>query len=569
MKLFTRSRSPFGGTSRPWRSGGFDVSTLFGQKTLLGQVAAATLLLQAISFVTTWQGAESYLGGVFPFASLLFAVAVQSTVWFFSNSLRGSIAPLRIAALAVAVACSTTFSYIGVYQYIEPPQLALENSYAVLRSNLDARYVACAAEAKDDFCDEVNRLCSALQASQTVRSTEQATLVAARAAYDEAGGSTSLSGALRAPSRWQYADYAEYIAAYNAYLASVTQNTGTEAQAARQAILTQYGYQTIEELSAAETANAAAQSSLSALFAGDGSGAATDFSAGLELLRADLIAAVEGSAQSGFPAPARQKAARLLAACTAAEIDGTPSTDTLFARLDAWLSTTGADLLPTAKALEADLPGGTATRANATELRTKMAAALLDAGMTVNLLAAQGEQIDIAAAEWQLPQVYLLPVRALLTGSGRGTAWFCLGIAALVDGLTLLFSLSGRPAESLLYARSVGRLFAGRGAAFGRQVAACLPGRAAPAQELTGFLAQFHADESAMRHGYSLSAQASGLGEWDRLLALLCQANLARILSQEEGGTVLLKTRFLLWANEQIAPRPEKAVRKEEGVLAS
>ncbi|MDD4849099.1 MAG: hypothetical protein PHO10_00200 [Gemmiger sp.] len=571
-------------------AGGLGKAGLFSPAALGVQVACVTLLLQTISFVTTWQGAGVYLGGVFPLAPFLFALAVQSTVWFFANALRAPTTPLRLAALGVAVACSTIFSYVGVYGYVQPPQRALQARYAQLYTRLNSEYTAYAATARDEFADAINRLATALQGELTALATRQADLDACRAAYDAAGGESDGAGSgPAAPTRWQYANYADYLAAYSAYQANVSQHTGTQTEAARQAALAQYGFATVEDLTAAQTQNATKQGALAALLGAEGeaaadaapatadaaTGSATSAATLLEGVRAAVLAEAASESEAGLSGTARGQAARLVAACNAAGVGAdaagnTPTTNTLFAKLDALPGTANTPLLPEEEALEAALPGGRATADNATALRSEMEGALGHALATLATVSGDNTRYAADAAPWQLPQIYLLPITALVTGGGQGNAWFCLGIAALVDGLTLLFALSGRRPGSLLAARRVATLFAGQGRAFTAQATACLPGQAPPTAELDAFLALFHTDESAMAMGYSLAAPLSALAGWDRLVALLCQCNLASIRPgapsatalptgpgavYSSGAALLLKTRFLLWANEQTATR--------------
>ncbi len=74
---------------------------IFSEKALMIAAALISLLLQIISFVTTWQGAEAYFSSAFPLAPLLFAVAVQSVVYFTSNSIRRKPGAGKIIALAL------------------------------------------------------------------------------------------------------------------------------------------------------------------------------------------------------------------------------------------------------------------------------------------------------------------------------------------------------------------------------------------------------------------------------------------------------------------------------------
>ena len=76
----------------------------FGEENLLRLVTFVTLLLQAISFVTTLQGATVFLGGIFVLAPLFFALAVQATAWFWLAAC--GCASLRCAASPWAWRCA-------------------------------------------------------------------------------------------------------------------------------------------------------------------------------------------------------------------------------------------------------------------------------------------------------------------------------------------------------------------------------------------------------------------------------------------------------------------------------
>ena len=72
---------------------------IFKEKKLAYVAAGVSLLLQIISFLTTYQGAEYYFKGIFVLAPLLFAVAVQVVVYFLENSIRGKKNATKILAL--------------------------------------------------------------------------------------------------------------------------------------------------------------------------------------------------------------------------------------------------------------------------------------------------------------------------------------------------------------------------------------------------------------------------------------------------------------------------------------
>ena len=116
--------------------------TIFSENALTILVSVVTLLLQIISFATTWSGSRIYLEGVFPYASLLFAVAIQATAYFFSNSLREKVTVLKVTAMLVAMCCSTYYSYIAIYNSVNSPVRFLQESYVQIEEELTGSYDA-------------------------------------------------------------------------------------------------------------------------------------------------------------------------------------------------------------------------------------------------------------------------------------------------------------------------------------------------------------------------------------------------------------------------------------------
>ena len=111
---------------------------IFSEKALMIAAALISLLLQIISFVTTWQGAEAYFSSAFPLAPLLFAVAVQWVVYLPSNSIRRKPGVGKIIALALALLCSNYFSFVGIYSAVNPPTVYLQQTYNAYSAELTA-----------------------------------------------------------------------------------------------------------------------------------------------------------------------------------------------------------------------------------------------------------------------------------------------------------------------------------------------------------------------------------------------------------------------------------------------
>lgn len=149
------------------------LSALFSEKALVALISLVTLLLQLISFATTWQGSQIYLEGVFPYASLYFAVAVQSVSYFFSNSLRNRIRPLKIIALCMALCCSTYYSYIGIYNSVNSPTSYLQEHYVQIAQRLTQSYQSELEENLAEARTAIGNATSLVTEKYTVLSSRQ------------------------------------------------------------------------------------------------------------------------------------------------------------------------------------------------------------------------------------------------------------------------------------------------------------------------------------------------------------------------------------------------------------
>ncbi|WP_394962816.1 hypothetical protein [Candidatus Allofournierella excrementigallinarum] len=527
----------------------------FGEENLLRLVAFVTLLLQAISFITTLQGATVFLGGIFVLAPLFFALAVQATAWFLAGSLRVRITPLRCVALGMALCCSTYYSYVGIYNTVNPPAMYLSAEYAQVRSELDGAYAARRTQAFRTAQDQINAMVSGLAGQYSLLEQESARLAACAKELEEAGA--EYSGGLRAPSRSSYANYEDYVAAYNAYLASVTENSSAEQAAARQAILARYGFDSESALAGATAQNASDLSAFEAAAAELG-GEGETVAAQLESARAFLLDALTAAeAESTLSSDARAALGRLVQLASA-QTGSTLSTDDLLRPVDAAMTGSGEGLMASFDELAAQLEGGRVTRANAQEMKTLLTSEILNAVLRVNEVADE-EVLQADDPALQITDLHLKPLLALTAPAQRGMALFCLFLAALMDGLTLVFSIACRRRPTLLKARSPRRLLAENGDALAAQVCACLPAGRDPMDELELFLSRFSASPDTLAEGYSLAAPRQELTAYERLCALLCQAGLASIRPAGENGAdgeaVLLRSDFLLFANELLTTR--------------
>lgn len=118
--------------------------TLFNKESLAWLVVIVTAFLQLISLMTTFNGSIVYFGGInLPLgisAPLLFALAIQLTVFAVSHTIRHQFNNGLIIVLLLATLCSTYFSYIGIYNYINSPINYLAERYEMIEQNLTDKY---------------------------------------------------------------------------------------------------------------------------------------------------------------------------------------------------------------------------------------------------------------------------------------------------------------------------------------------------------------------------------------------------------------------------------------------
>lgn len=541
--------------------------SLFSEKVLVLLISLVTLLLQLISFATTWSGSRIYLGNIFPHAPLCFAIAIQAIAYFFSNSLRGRISLLKIIALCAAICCSTYYSYIGIYNSVNSPATYLQENYVRISQELTRIYNEETGRTISDTQGAVNDASSAIIAEYTGLLEMQQTVEACQTALSQLK-STSSAG-LRAPKQSSYENYEDYAAAYEAYIKSLSAAGSTETDAARQQTLSAYGFDSIEALNAAGQTNAASLSALNAAL-GITEGNSLDT---VSALTVQLSTAINEVAD-GQPLNSSDITAlnRLFQAAGLCGYRGTTLSQ-LTASLDQCARIHDNSLLAEHTTLIHALPEGALTDASMMELKATMDSEIMTALIKINSLRSPAEQISYTAPDYAITDLYLLPVEALQNTATRMTAFFCLGVAALIDMLSVLFAASLRGRKPIW---KRGTLLHTNMEDYAPLIYAALPGMqippgdifldapsaqatppshspATPAVALANFLACFRPSPQTEGDGYMLRADIQDLCNYSALAALLCQVNLAKIIPagfcNNDRELLLLKARFVFWAD--------------------
>ena len=528
---------------------------LFNERSLMVVAAVVSLLLQIISFFTTLDGAKAYFAATFAYAPLLFALAVQSVVYFLENGLRRRVTFGKVTALALAICCSSYFSFVGIYNSVNPPSQYLERAYNGYAKELTALRESVLDSGSDEYASAVDGGVNRLISEYAMLSSEKQTLTSLQAELDST--ESELVYGMAEPYIWQYATYEEYAAAYALYISSLTQSSSTEQQAKTQAVLEKYGISDasqIGERTAELTASLSLIEGTFAPFDGD-----------------DIYSRIEAArmlAKSGSEDTAAKIAALYNTVCASELV------------VPDFVSAADIELsLPP----YSDIAAGDADAVVRERLTSTIAAAC-------DTLAAAG--IEVNAEDYTFENIYTLPIYAVKSGSFGADAAVSLVLAVLVDTLSLLFAMIFVQGRSVLSAADTKQAAISDPMLFERNIVTAVKlgmiAEGTPLSEeadlseiidrLGRFVSRFQAVDHAADRGYTMAAARDALGGYEPLISFLCQFGLAKLLTSEEmtllcgfeaGEAVLLKTKFLLWLSERSKPEANsKRGRTEKAVTA-
>lgn len=568
---------------------GVSSTSVFSNRTLAVVIALVTLFLQIISFMTTWQGAEVYFGGIFILAPLFFALAIQSIVYFLSNSLRNRVSILRVAALAVAICCSTYFSYIGIYNTVNSPEQYLRDRYGEVYQNLNSVYDGQSSKIIAEFKDSVNGVLGGVQSAYAVNQSKLTDLESCQAELDKAG--SRVSGSMTAPRQRDYENYEDYAAAYNAYLQSVSGNSSLEYANNIKDILSRYGYedqqtfaQALGDARSRQQTIESTVASLASLAQPDAPG--EDFTSRMESIRSAMVALLDSSDLESEQFETVSTLVSELVSLSGGEEASSAEILSDLKRLSSQLQSSEEPLMRKYEEVKAGLADQTNQNRAMFDLKAQLDSEIQDAVTRINNISPMDEQLNPQSEEYRVYDMYVLPVKNLMTPKTAPMAALCLTLAALVDLLTVLFAIILKRHSSILSVKKVSDvqhageeafselilsslMFSGEGE--DRNSVASLVGR------LYSFVRSFRATDAALEQGYSLCAGFDQVKEYSVLLSILCQLNYARIVPREyfevmrrapynyaeidgapaeqmgSDDVVLLKSRFVLWVNQKFS----------------
>lgn len=523
---------------------------LFRESAMMIVAAVVSLLLQVISFLTTLSGAKAYFEATAAIAPLFFALAVQSVVYFLENGIRRKVTLPKILALTLAIVCSSYFSFVGIYNNIVPPERYLEKTYKTYATALEEQLRELQYSRQSSASADINKAVNGIVTEYTSLSSEAENLNSLSEQIEAAKAEASLG--LAAPRRYDYYYYEDYAAAYAAYIASLSQSGSAEQQAKIDSLLKKYGVSDSAELS---SRTAQIKSRLS-LIEGTLSADSETVYTRAETIRAALLNGTDAAL-----------AERIFALYRELSGDALRAPDM---RADESVSL----VLPEFGEISAGR--------SAAETRELLLSYIITACDTVNSCGGSADPDNFT-----FENVYTLPIYSV-TKSFNTDAIVSLLLALLVDILSLLFAMIFVRQKSILSARDTKSAASMRGNLFEQnvvtalQLGACAEGSSFSSQwsgdEITERLARFvncfHADDAASAQGFSMIADRNSLGDFEALVAFLCQFGLAKTVSSDESSLltnglisvpcVLLKTKFLLWVSEKFCT-PDKLKEVPQG----
>lgn len=512
-------------------------SVLFRDGTLMIVAAAVSLLLQIISFFTTFDGAKAYFEATFALAPLFFAIAVQAVVYFLENGIRRRVTPAKITALTLAIMCSSYFSFVGIYNNINPPERYLEQTYVTYTGRLSTALSELEYDLGSEASGDVNRAVNGIISEYTSLSSELELLNSLSEQISAAQAQESYG--MTAPRRGDYYEYEDYAAAYSAYIASLSQSRTAEQQGQIAAILAKYGITDSAEINSKKA----------------------DITARLSLITGTL-----GAGAEDFYAKAESARSVIL--------DG--NDQRLAERVFTLYSSLSGERLEVPAALDReeiilDLPGY-AELSNgqpAAAVRERLSSVISSA---CDLLISAG--CEISKEDFYFENIYTLPIYSVMEEFSTD-AVVALLLAVLTDVLSLLFAMIFVKQRSILAASDTEKAVTMRDSLFEQniltaiQLGICAEGGSFSegwsSREITERLAKyvgcFKAEDFAAEQGFSLIAERDSLEGFDALTAFLCQFGLAKTVSAKDAEmltdgnitvpSVLLKTKFLMWVSEK------------------
>ncbi len=577
---------------------------LFNETTFGWLVVLVTTFLQIISLATTFEGSKVYFGGVkLPFflsAPLLFSLAVQLTVFCTSHIIRRHFKIWLIVILLFSTLSSTYFSYIGIYNHINSPISYLKERYGQIYDDLTQKYQGLEEQVENTMKSYVFDFVSTLDNSYgalALQVEENNTLTQkANSVQMSEGLINPLTNTLQKPNKASFGDnldaYYEAMAKYNATLGTMVSDTAKQESNLKtelfenevKAIL---GGKTKEEFTTQSIATTTKKEQVQKLIHSmylllpehSSTLSPSEELSAIQEYTLSIISNREENLDSF--------STLLTQLYTALELlnlqEKHPTFKEDLGHFTA-LRSKDTQLMRPLKTIEMDVykevHGASVTSSYLTEKEampfyTALESEIKNAASLINQLELLETPIDLTAPTYTLFNLYVLPIKNLLVkGSSQTMAWFSLCFAILVDGLSLIFALINAKEKTPLFAKHNKDIIGHSKEAVENLLLSTIQASSPKGSSLNENLETLHYLESFMKNfklfpvsmnsGYSMWCHLSHVGDYQVFLSILCQFNLASIVSAQELNEVLvtpsneeryvlIKTKFIIWVNQKIA----------------
>ncbi len=580
-------------------------SIIFNKTSLAWLIVLVTLLLQLISLATTYKGSIVYFGGInLPFnlsAPLLFALSIQLIVFCVSHTLRSNFRKGFLIVLILATLCSTYFSYIGIYNYINSPLNYLEERYTQINSNISDKYETLRETNKSSITKTMLNLINDLSTSYASLSMEvdnnnKLSEDIANISIDN-NIINSQTNSVSKPNINNYGDnldqYYSDMAKYNAAIGNmITDSTKQDSSLKNELYnaqvnsilggksLDEFTAESIDTKSKKEQLEKGVNTSYTLISSEENSLTIDEKLLKIQDYCQNYIQGINGD-KDIFTTILLNLNSQILI------IKNESSIDNLQTQINEFLILNKKDLdimksFSDLKSIVYTNSTGnnysnnvTLTEENAMELYSLMNSEVKSALYTLNHISSNTEKINSNNEDYIIHNLYVLPVLNLFTLNEEiSMSWFCLIFAILIDGLTIIFAIMEGKEKTPLFAKSTKEVVGRSKDSIENLLMLSLLSSDIDSRDeervekillkLKNFVSSFNLLTEALENGYSMYCPLSSLEEYQGFLATLCQFNLATIISSKElffndqtpdiqdENFVLIKSKFMIWANDKI-----------------
>lgn len=580
-------------------------SIIFNKTSLAWLIVLVTLLLQLISLATTYKGSIVYFGGInLPFnlsAPLLFALSIQLIVFCVSHTLRSNFRKGFLIVLILATLCSTYFSYIGIYNYINSPLNYLEERYTQINSNISDKYEILRETNKSSITKTMLNLINDLSTSYAslnmeVDNNNKLSEDIANISIDN-NIINSQTNSVSKPNINNYGDnldqYYSDMAKYNAAIGNmITDSTKQDSSLKNELYnaqvnsilggksLDEFTAESIDTKSKKEQLEKGVNTSYTLISSEENSLTIDEKLLKIQDYCQNYIQGINGD-KDIFTTILLNLNSQILI------IKNESSIDNLQTQINEFLilNKKDSDIMKSFSDLKSIVytnstgnnysDNVTLTEENAMELYSLMNSEVKSALYTLNHISSNTEKINSNNEDYIIHNLYVLPVLNLFTLNEEiSMSWFCLIFAILIDGLTIIFAIMEGKEKTPLFAKSTKEVVGRSKDSIENLLMLSLLSSDIDSRDeervekillkLKNFVSSFNLLTEALENGYSMYCPLSSLEEYQGFLATLCQFNLATIISSKElffndqtpdiqdENFVLIKSKFMIWANDKI-----------------